>query len=114
LCCYGEGVEAEHGIRANHIGDVEANCREEDMYHDLPYLQSHESNSKDEGSDEDFDEDGLTAKEAKAHNKAVGPDHRPSLFGDLRLAGEAKVDGDISLVLEPRPFSKKDRRPKIF
>jgi hypothetical protein len=33
-----EGDEAEHGLRENDIGDVEANYREEDMDHDLPYL----------------------------------------------------------------------------
>jgi hypothetical protein len=53
-----EGDEAEHGLRENEVGDVEANCIEEDMDHDLPYLRSHASDSEDEGPDEDVDEDG--------------------------------------------------------
>jgi hypothetical protein len=95
-----EGDEAEHGLHENDIGDVEANCLEEDMDHDLPYLRSHASDSEDEGPGEDVDEDGLTAREAEAHMKVVGRNHRPSLFRDLSLADEAKVDGGTSRVLE--------------
>jgi hypothetical protein len=109
-----EGDEAEHGLRENEVGDVEANCIEEDMDHDLPYLRSHASDSEDEGPDEDVDEDGLTAKEAAAHKKVVGRAHRPSLFRDLSLANKAIVDGGISRVLEPRVSAKKDRKPKKY
>jgi hypothetical protein len=109
-----EGDEAEHGLRENEVGDVEANCIEEDMDHDLPYLRSHASDSEDEGPDEDVDEDGLTVKEAAAHKKVVGRAHRPSLFRDLSLANKAIVDGGISRVLEPRVSAKKDRKPKKY
>ncbi|KAM0871104.1 hypothetical protein ACQ4PT_039603 [Festuca glaucescens] len=109
-----EGDEAEHGLRENEVGDVEANCLEEDMDHDLPYLRSHASDSEDEGPDEDVNEDGLTAKEAAAHKKVVGRAHRPSLFRDLSLANKAIVDGGISRVLEPRASAKKDRKPKKY
>ena len=70
-----EGDEVEYGLRDNEVGDVEANCHEEDMDHDLPYLRCHASDSEDEGPDEDVDEDGLTVKFAKAHKKVVGRDH---------------------------------------
>jgi hypothetical protein len=33
-----EGDEAEHGLRGNDVGDVEAYCQEDEMDHDLPYL----------------------------------------------------------------------------
>jgi hypothetical protein len=67
-----EGDDAEHGLRENEVGDVEANFLEEDMDHDLPYLRSHASDSEDKGPGEDVDEDGLTAKEAATHKKVVG------------------------------------------
>jgi hypothetical protein len=67
---------------------------------ELPYLRSHASDSEDEGPGEDVDEDGLTAKEAEAHKKVVGRNHRPSLFCELSLANEAKVDGGTSRVLK--------------
>ena len=105
-----EGDEAEHGLSENAVGDVEANCREEDMDHDLPYFRSHASDSEDDGPDEEVDEDGLTAIEAEAHKKVVG--HRPSLFRDLSLVDKAKVDGGISALLGPRPSSKMDMKPK--
>jgi hypothetical protein len=63
---------------------------------------------EDVGPDEDVDEDGLTAKDAKVHKKAAGWDHRPSLFRDPSLANKAIVDGGISKVLEPRSSSKRD------
>uniref|UniRef100_A0ACD5VUB9 Uncharacterized protein n=1 Tax=Avena sativa TaxID=4498 RepID=A0ACD5VUB9_AVESA len=46
-----EGDEVEHGLRDNEVGDVEANCDEEDMDHDLLYLWCHASDSEDEGLD---------------------------------------------------------------
>jgi hypothetical protein len=35
-----EGDGAEHGLRDNVVGDVEAYCLEEDMNHELPFCEA--------------------------------------------------------------------------
>jgi len=103
-----EGDPTEHCFRNHDVGDVEANCLEEEMDHNIPYSRAFTMDSDDEGPEEEIDEDGLTAKEARAFLKAVGRDHRASLFSDLSLAGKAVVDGGTSKVLGPRTYSKKE------
>jgi hypothetical protein len=36
-----EGDESEAYLRDHYVGDVEANCMEEDMDHDIPYNRSY-------------------------------------------------------------------------
>ena len=100
----GEGYGMERCLHNHDIGDVEANCYEETMDHDIPYARSYALDSEDEGPDEEIDEDGLTAKEAKAFMNAFGRDHRTSLFSDLSLSDKAIVDGGTSKILGPRSF----------
>ena len=105
-----EGDPGEHGFRNHDIGDVEANCLEEDMDHDMPYSRAYTLDSEYEGPEEEIDEDGLTAVEAKAFKKAFGRDERTPLFCDLRLARKAIVDGGTSKDLGPRSYSKKETK----
>ena len=72
----GQGHETEAYLHNHDVGDVEANCYESDMDHDTPYARSYAIDSEDEGPEEEIDEDGLTAKEARAFMRAFGRDHR--------------------------------------
>ena len=106
--------ELEDELHNNDIGDVETNCVQEEMDHDVPYNRCYASDSEDDGPEEDVDEDGFTAKEAQTFKKVTGRDHRTSLFRDLSLADKAVVDGGTSKLLGPRPSSKKDMAPEKY
>jgi hypothetical protein len=86
-----KGDDSEAYLHDHYVGDVEANCMEEDMDHDTPYNRSYAWDSKDEGLEEEIDEDGLMAKEANAFKKVIGCSHKTSLFRDLILADKAIV-----------------------
>ena len=101
-----EGDESEAYLYDHYVGDVEANCMEEDMDYEVPYNRSYAQDSEDEGPDEEIDEDGLTAKEANAFKKVIGRSHKTSLFRDLSLADKAIVDGGTSKILAPRLTAK--------
>ena len=109
-----EGDESEAYLHDDYVGDVEANCMEEDMDHEIPYNRSYAWDSEDEGPDEEIDEDGLTAKEANAFKKVIGRSHKTSLFRDLSLADKAIVDGGTSKILAPRLTSKRDTKASVY
>ena len=76
-------------LHDNNVGDLDTYLEQESMDHDIPYSRCYASDSDDEGPDEEVDEEGFTVKEAEAHKKVLGHDHRNPLFRDLSLADEA-------------------------
>ena len=84
------------------------------MDHDIPYNRCYASDSDDEGPLEEVDEEGFTAKEAEVYKKVMGRDHRIPLFRDVSLADKAVVDGGTSIVVGPRPTSKRDMNHKKY
>ncbi|XP_010236757.1 uncharacterized protein LOC104584247 [Brachypodium distachyon] len=78
------------------------------MDRDLPFHRSYPVDSDDDGPEEEVDEDGFTAEEAKVHEKVLGRDHRIPLFHDMSFADDAVVDGDEGNALGPRPISYRD------
>ncbi|KAK1605283.1 hypothetical protein QYE76_028956 [Lolium multiflorum] len=101
-----DGNEVE--LHENNVGDLDKYYIQENMDRELPYSRCYASDSDDDGPDEEIDEEGFTAKEAEAHEKVLGRDHRVPLFRDLSLADEAIVDGGMGVVLGPRPISHRD------
>ena len=71
----------------------------------IPYSRCYASDSDWEGPEDEVDEDGFTMEEAEVHKKVLGRDPRISLFCDISLAKEAKVDGGKGIVLGAKPTS---------
>ncbi|KAE8801698.1 hypothetical protein D1007_22734 [Hordeum vulgare] len=87
-------------LHDNNLGDLDKYNLQETMDHSIPYSCGYASKSDDEGSDEEVDEEGFTAKEAEAFTKVLKRDHGTPLFEDLSLADEAVVDEAKAYCLE--------------
>ncbi|KAE8777208.1 hypothetical protein D1007_50065 [Hordeum vulgare] len=99
-------------IHDNSLGDLDKYNLQETMDHSIPYSRGYASESDDEGTDEEVDEDGFTAKEAESFMKVLKRDHRTPLFEDLSLADEAVVDGGEGILFGVRPPSHRDKHGK--
>jgi hypothetical protein len=64
----------------NEVGDLEVQCAQEDMDHDIPYNICYASEPEDKSPEEELDEEGFTAKEADIFKNVVGWDHLIPLF----------------------------------
>jgi hypothetical protein len=109
----GSNDDMHRDIMNNDICDVEDYCMQEDMEedimnHDVYYNRCYASESNDDGLEVEVDEEGFKAEEAKAFYKVVSRDHKTLLYHDLAHADDAVVDGGATIVLRPRPSSKRD------
>ncbi|KAE8810696.1 hypothetical protein D1007_12627 [Hordeum vulgare] len=86
-------------LHDNNIDDLNQYYLQEIMDYSIPYSRGYASESDDGDPDEEVDEEGFTAKEAKAFNKVLQRDHRTPLLEDLSLVDEAVVDGDKGILL---------------
>ncbi|KAK1612698.1 hypothetical protein QYE76_036371 [Lolium multiflorum] len=104
---YDEHDDGDDGFEMNdnNVGDLDNYWTQEEMDHSIPYSRCYASDSDDDGTEEEVDEDGLTAKEAERaeiFKKVTGRDIRVPLFRDVSLADGVVVDGGKILLLGAR------------
>ncbi|KAK1646017.1 hypothetical protein QYE76_063822 [Lolium multiflorum] len=104
-------------MNGNNVDDLDKYWTQEEMDHSIPYSRCYVSDSDDDGTEEEVDEDGLTAKEAERAEifKKIWlkefsiKHHRPYLVvhSDLKKRYTLKcVDKRCPWVVRARPFKK--------
>jgi hypothetical protein len=107
---YDDG-ENDFEMNDNIVGDLDTYLTQENMDQSIPYSRCYESDSDDDGPDEDLDEDGFTPKEAERagiFKKLTRRNIRIPLFYDVSLADGSMVDSCKSLLPGARPISHRD------